>query len=68
MGRNFLAHSSGDAPNAVLAAARYNFSLLLKWLCLLCALFLAALGGSRARAVNCTRLNATTSRATFLKI
>src|SRR5260221_3709937 len=29
MGRNYLAHSQGDAINAVLAAAGYNFRLLL---------------------------------------
>jgi IS5 family transposase len=39
MARNYLAHRSGDAINAVLAAAGYNFSLLLKWLrLLLCAI------------------------------
>jgi len=27
MGRNYLANASGDAINAVLAAAGYNFSL-----------------------------------------
>jgi len=32
MGRNHLAHSSGDAINAVLAAVGYNFHLLLRWL------------------------------------
>jgi hypothetical protein len=32
MGRNYLAHASGDAINAVLAAARYNFRRLLAWL------------------------------------
>ena len=32
MGRNYLAHRSGDAINPVLAAAGYNFSLLVKWL------------------------------------
>ncbi len=37
MGRNHLAHSTGDATNAVLAAVGYNFRLLLKWLALLCA-------------------------------
>ena len=35
MGRNYLAHKAGDAANAVLAAAGYNFSLLLRWLRLL---------------------------------
>jgi IS5 family transposase len=32
MGRSYLAHRAGDAVNAVLAAAGYNFSLLLRWL------------------------------------
>src|SRR5215471_2744796 len=32
MGRNYLAHASGDAVNAVLAAAGYNFRRLLAWL------------------------------------
>jgi IS5 family transposase len=32
MGRNYLAQAQGDAINAILAAAGYNFSLLLKWL------------------------------------
>ena len=35
MGRNYLAHRAGDALNAVLAAAGYNFHLLLRWLELL---------------------------------
>ena len=35
MGRNYLAHHAGDAVNAVLAAAGYNFHLLLRWLELL---------------------------------
>jgi transposase, IS5 family len=43
MDRNYLAHSSGDAVNAVLAAAGYNFRLLLNWLKLLLRLVLAAL-------------------------
>lgn len=43
MDRNYLAHSSGDAINAVLAAAGYNFRLLLNWLRLLLRLFQAAL-------------------------
>ncbi|RDJ05257.1 IS5 family transposase [Rhizobium grahamii] len=45
MDRNYLAGEQGDAVNAVLAAAGYNFSLLLRWfrqlLCLFAALFLA---------------------------
>ena len=42
MGRNNLAHHAGDAVNAVLAAAGYNFHLLLRWLELLLSRFLAA--------------------------
>jgi IS5 family transposase len=43
MQRNYLAHQVGDAANAVLAAAGYNFRLLLRWLALLWACFLAAI-------------------------
>ena len=35
MGRNYLAHASGDPVNAVLAAAGYNFRRLIQWLRLL---------------------------------
>ena len=42
MGRNYLAHTQGDAINAILAAAGYNFSLLLRWLKALLWLLLAA--------------------------
>ena len=42
MGRNYLAHHAGDAVNAVLAAAGYNFHLLLRWLELLLSRFQAA--------------------------
>ena len=35
MGRNYLWHRQGDASNAVLAAAGYNFRRLLSWLQLL---------------------------------
>ena len=55
MGRNFLALATGDAANAVLAAAGYNFSLLLRWLRILCALLLAALA-SATRASDRPRL------------
>lgn len=42
MDRNYLKGRSGDRANAVLAAAGYNFSLLLRWLeVLLRALFQA---------------------------
>ena len=46
MGRNYLWYRQGDAINAVLAAAGYNFSLLLRWLRLLLRRILAALIGS----------------------
>ncbi len=43
MGRNYLAHAQGDAINAILAAAGYNFSLLIKWLRVLwCWLMIAS--------------------------
>lgn len=35
MGRNYLAHSLGDATNPVLAAVGYNFRLILNWIKLL---------------------------------
>ena len=40
MGRNYLWHPTGDAINAALAAAGYNFRLLLRWLRLLLFRFL----------------------------
>jgi IS5 family transposase len=46
MGRNYLAGTTGDAINAILAAAGYNFRLLLTWLRLLLRLFLAVLAGA----------------------
>ena len=42
MGRNYLAGTHGDAANAVLAAAGYNFRRLLEWLALLLSAILAA--------------------------
>jgi IS5 family transposase len=45
MGRNYLKGRDGDRANAVLAAAGYNFSLLVRWFeALLCALIRAILG------------------------
>ncbi len=43
MGRNHVAATQGDASNAVLAAAGYNFRRRLEWLRLLLCLILAAL-------------------------
>ena len=46
MERNYLKGRDGDRANAVLAAAGYNFSLLLRWLRLLLRLFLRLLNAS----------------------
>jgi transposase, IS5 family len=46
LGRNHLAHASGDAANAILAAAGYNFRRLLAWLEVFLRLWIAALVGS----------------------
>ena len=43
MGRNHLAGTRGDAANAILAAAGYNFRRLLEWRALLLSFVLAAL-------------------------
>jgi transposase, IS5 family len=43
MERNYLAHTQGDAINAILAAAGYNFRLILNWLRILLRLLLAIL-------------------------
>jgi IS5 family transposase len=43
-GPNYLARRLGDAANAVLAAAGYNFRLLIRWLRLLLFIMLIALG------------------------
>jgi hypothetical protein len=43
MGRNHLAHASGDTINAVLAAAGYNFRRLPAWLRFLLLRILIAL-------------------------
>src|SRR5712691_11064627 len=43
MGRNYLKGRDGDRINAVLAAAGYNFSLLLRWLARLLCAFIRAL-------------------------
>ncbi|MBC8037749.1 MAG: IS5 family transposase [Rhizobiales bacterium] len=46
MGRNYLAGTQGDAINAILAAAGYNFRQLLNWLRLLLRLLLVMLFGA----------------------
>jgi IS5 family transposase len=42
MGRNYLWYRHGDAANAILAAAGYNFRRLIRWLSLLVCLIRAA--------------------------
>lgn len=46
MERNHLAHRAGGAANPVLAAAGYNFSLLLRWLRLLLFRILLMIAGA----------------------
>jgi transposase, IS5 family len=43
IGRNYLAGTHGDAANAILAAAGYNFRRLLDWLALLLSIILTAI-------------------------
>jgi IS5 family transposase len=47
MSRNHLAHANGDAINAVLAAAGYNFRRILNWLKILLAWIIHTLGASK---------------------
>ena len=47
MGRNFLAHAHGDAINAVLAAAGYNFRRLIQWLRLMLHMILRAFANAQ---------------------
>ena len=47
MDRNRLAHKQGDAINPVLAAAGYNFRLILKWIRLLLALITMSMAENR---------------------
>jgi transposase, IS5 family len=46
MNRNYLAHRSGDAANAILAAMGYNFRLILNWLRDFLRLLMATLLGT----------------------
>ena len=50
MGRNYLKGPEGDRINAVLAAAGYNFALLLRWLAELLRAFIIALAQSAPHA------------------
>ena len=49
MARNYLAGTHGDAANAVLAAAGYNFRRLLEWLALLLSSILVAFTAAASR-------------------
>ena len=53
MGRNFLKGAHGDAANAVLAAAGYNFRRLLAWLAILWRVFVMAMLADAAPAPLC---------------
>ena len=53
MGRNYLAAAHGDAANAVLAAAGYNFRKILAWLAVLWrALIMAVLANASDAAID----------------
>ncbi len=49
MGRNFLAHAAGDAINAILAAAGYNFRRILAWLKFLSAWLISLMTLNRSQ-------------------
>lgn len=49
--RNYLAHSHGDANNAILAAVGYNLRILIRWLAILLRLILTMLLGQPKLAV-----------------
>lgn len=51
MNRNYLAGEHGDAVNAILAAAGYNFSLLLKWFRQLLLCLMAAFVNDRPKSI-----------------
>jgi IS5 family transposase len=69
LGRNYLKVHLGDQVNAVLSAVGYNFRLILNWLRLLCAFFIAAiLGPATAQsAVKTASQRATQHRRTDLR-
>ena len=54
MGRNFLKGAHGDAANAVLAAAGYNFRRLLAWLAMLWRVFIMAVCAAASGAAPAT--------------
>ena len=64
MGRNFLKGTHGDAANAVLAAAGYNFRRLLVWLAALWRVFVIAVLAALADAAPASTTDARASNAT----
>lgn len=64
MGRNHLAHAAGDAINAVLAAAGYNFRRFLAWLRLFFSWLLATLAAIKSSPSRAVEPNPHSSRAT----
>jgi IS5 family transposase len=49
MGRNFLAHITGDAINVILSAVGYNFRRLLAWLGFIFALLLLVINQTKEK-------------------
>jgi len=49
VGRSFLAHSTGDAINVILASVGYNFRRLLVWLRFIFDLLLLAINQTKAK-------------------
>jgi hypothetical protein len=58
MARNYLAGTHGDAANAILAAAGYNFRRLLEWLALLLSITGRPQRRDQSRSAAQTRLKA----------
>ena len=65
MGRNYLRYRQGDAINALMAAAGYNFRLLIRWLRLLLFKFLTALLGRHQLAPARNRYSSQTTKSPF---
>ena len=51
MGRNFLAHTTGDAINVILSAVGYNFRRLLVWLRFIFVLLLIAINQTKTKEI-----------------
>jgi IS5 family transposase len=69
MGGNHLAHAQGDAINAVLAAAGYNFRRLIAWLALLLAVICAAIAPEKSTSpISPSRPEPRSSQATYAEL